>query len=219
MQIFLDIDGVLADFYQAVADLFRLSVDDLVSETAPADYNIENALQRALLHYESVNFRYKQDNLNFHDRSKEGIRKEMWSKITRGGIEFWQNIKLYPWAAALRRLCIEYSSQDEVIFATSPAMCGESSAGKVRWIQQFAGYDCRNYLITPGNKHLLAKNKGCVLIDDSDIGVEMFTRFGGSAILFPQPWNQNYGKAESSESRLRYVDEQLEILKHTLPAF
>lgn len=38
------------------------------------------------------------------------------------------------------------------------------------------------------HKHLFAK-RGSLLIDDNEAAVRKFREHGGSAILFPQPWN------------------------------
>ena len=61
----------------------------------------------------------------------------------------------------------------------------------------------RDFLVGP-QKHLLAR-KGHLLIDDTDATVDAFHASGGSAILFPQVWNRNFGV----EDRMVYVGAEL----------
>ena len=63
----------------------------------------------------------------------------------------------------------------------------------------------RSFIMTPC-KEVLSK-KG-ILIDDSDANVEEFRERGGSAILFPQPWNKN----RKQDGRVDYVTEQLTMI-------
>ena len=110
---------------------------------------------------------------------------EFWWKIGASQ-DFWLDIKPYPWASELFKLC---KSIAPVRFCSSPAIDPICVANKVQWLR-FHGFmdsDKNDYHFTP-HKHELAK-PGRVLIDDSMPNVLSFREAGGNGIVFPQPWN------------------------------
>lgn len=110
--------------------------------------------------------------------------ERFWARIDS---EFWGRIRPYPWA---RRLVSEMRDMGEVIFATSPSLDPESLSAKVRWLRKHElMYQKWNEFMIGPHKHLMAK-PGVILIDDSDANVAKFRAAGGTAILFPQPWNE-----------------------------
>ena len=109
---------------------------------------------------------------------------EFWSKIDAAGEEWWGSLSPYPWMGDLLGLVAKC---DEFILATSPSRFHGSSSGKVLWMQRAFGTSWRNYMLGE-HKHLFAK-RGSLLIDDNEAAVRKFREHGGSAILFPQPWN------------------------------
>ena len=58
-------------------------------------------------------------------------------------------------------------------------------------------------------KYLLAK-PDVVLIDDQHKNIDLFREHGGQAILFPQPWNENYAITD----RIGYVKSELEKMAY-----
>lgn len=192
--IFLDIDGVLANFYKGVAELFEIPEAMLLRVHPIGDYNIEKALCKVT------------------SLTMKEAKAEMWRRITLAGPQFWVRLKTYSWGMRLYNLC-GFLVDTPVTLVTQPAICAESSYGKVQWIQEHFGLNFRDYLITPGNKYLLA-NEESVLIDDSDSNIDKFTNAGGFGILFPPPWNRQ-GVLQldmNAESRIRFVDEALQLL-------
>lgn len=158
-ELYLDVDGVLADFAGAALALFGLQKpnretwdlmdDDLIGSCVPNEAT-------------------------------------MWKEIHKRGHGFWKNIETLPWANELYLICKEQA--DHVFFCTSPSRSPFSCSGKYAWLEDFAGpVNIRNTIITP-KKHMLAKPTA-LLIDDHPPKADLFHQHGGKAILFPAPWN------------------------------
>lgn len=99
------------------------------------------------------------------------------------GYEFWFNLKPYDWAAWL----VEEIGLDNFIISTAPTMDPTCVQAKLDWLYEHFKIPMTNIMVG-SRKELMAKS-GLVLIDDSPKNVEKFREHGGSAILFPQPWN------------------------------
>lgn len=81
-------------------------------------------------------------------------------------------------------------SKGFVVIATSPTWHGSSAHGKMEWMDKYvgAGSHFRDFMIGT-HKHLLAHSTKQMLIDDRPGQVEKFDEAGGRAILWPMPWN------------------------------
>ena len=110
---------------------------------------------------------------------------EFWKRVDHAGEDWWATLPEYPWAQTLLRVI---SDQDEFVIASSPSLHQCSAAGKVRWMQGRFHEGFRSYMLGE-HKHLLA-GPGRTLIDDSERNCERFEAAGGTAILFPRPWNR-----------------------------
>ena len=104
----------------------------------------------------------------------------MWRRIDEAGPRFWSGLSPTPWADELVSLARAAGS---CAIATSPSASPDSTAGKLRWMQQRFGKRFRDFVITP-HKHLLA-GPGRLLIDDSPKHIDAFRAAGGEALLFP----------------------------------
>lgn len=111
---------------------------------------------------------------------------EMWAPTNNG--KWWTELQEYSWA---KRLVSELRHRGEIIFCTSPSLDATCPSQKVQWLRDHGLMHQRknDYQIGP-RKELFAKS-GAILIDDSDSNVKKFVEHGGTAILFPQPWNAN----------------------------
>jgi len=160
--IYLDMDGVLANFVGAAARAFGFTEAELLKRWVPGEYSVHKPL---------------------------GLEAEhlLWARLNLKGRSFWSEIELYPWAEELWALC---SSFAPTFIATSPARDPDSSAGKVEWLQRWRGTEFRDYVITP-KKELLA-TPGALLIDDLEANVDKWRERGGRAVLFPQIWNASH---------------------------
>ena len=100
--------------------------------------------------------------------------------------EWWASLPLYPDAHKLHAML---EVRGNVIFATSPNRSADCPSGKVDWlrVRGFLGSESTNYVISP-HKQLMAAS-GAILIDDSKTNVDKYRESGGTALLYPQPWN------------------------------
>lgn len=160
-RIFLDVDGVLANWVGGVCDLFGYDEREVLS-VWNGEWDINHQLDIST--------------------------KELWSRIDAAGREFWARLKPYPWAFELFEVC---RSAAPTTILTSPSLHHSSPAGKLLWLDEHFGRDqpFREYLIGP-DKAACAR-PGAVLIDDSPHNCSEFNRLGGEGILFPRPWNAN----------------------------
>lgn len=126
-QIFLDMDGVLANFTKSASRVFGKDPEDL---------------NWSLGHDEVHNVVGVAD----HD--------EFWNTIDKEGPEFWANLEPFPWRDELWNLCDSFAP---VAIATSPSRKPASAMGKIQWLQKWKGAEFRDYVIIPRRKHLLAR--------------------------------------------------------------
>jgi 5'(3')-deoxyribonucleotidase len=154
--IFLDMDGVLANFLKAAC--FRHN-----RPYAPKEI------------------------VKFDIASHWGISADdFWAPLC--GQEFWENLEPYEWADDLYKGLKEIAP---VTILTAPSRDPGCIPGKFAWLDRHLGV--KSYDVIPtGKKHLLARHKRCILIDDSEAKTSKFREYGGSAIAFPQHWNE-YG--------------------------
>lgn len=113
--------------------------------------------------------------------------------LSAAGEEWWEGIKPYPyfadlWAGA-KKLAPTY-------ILTRPTLHHTSASGKVRWLRKHFGDTFDDYLI--GAPKFLCASPNNLLIDDHDGNVASFIEAGGSAILFPQPWNARHREADDN---------------------
>lgn len=111
--------------------------------------------------------------------------EELWVPIDAQGAEWWENLEPLPWFAKLWEELQHVST--EVVICSSPSLSPYAVPGKIRWLHKHIGPRFRDYVFT-SKKYLLAK-PGNILIDDLMHNVGPFRAEGGSAILFPAPWN------------------------------
>lgn len=184
MKIFLDMDGVLANFVKAVVALFEVNYDEMMQGWKlgyPGHYSVVPRLG---------------SQLQREDKRVSGWNDDMmWDFInTEGGVEYWAGIEEYPWARDLRAFCLDLAP-DEVYVVSAPARGPNSPAGKAIWLRQQLGLGPNKWMLG-SRKDLLAKSDR-ILIDDSDDNVEAFRKAGGKAVLFPQVWNSAHKKADA----------------------
>lgn len=109
--IYLDVDGVLANWVQGVLDRFK-----------------HEAEARGLTH-DKVN------TWNIHELL--GVTdNDLWDRIQDEF--FWANLAVYDWAYDVHALCSEFAP---VTFLTSPGDCPAAASGKMKWLQaRFPGH-------------------------------------------------------------------------------
>jgi 5'(3')-deoxyribonucleotidase len=183
--VFLDLDGVMVDFTRAAFKV--LGCEEKLDNWPPGSYEIEDVA---------------------------GVSMDaFWDTLDAQGPEFWATLPKLPWADELLKMVGDWVNDpwNQLFIATSPSRAPASAMGKVHWMRDYFGLKFRRYMLG-SHKYLLA-GPGRVLIDDSDAKVKKFVQFGGTGILFPQPWNSNHDLL-GDQRRLTYVAHQLAIIKH-----
>lgn len=158
------------------------------------------------------NLNIKEEDWTSWDHHKVlGIPDSKLWELTNDG-KFWEELEEYSWSRKLYDLLI---SNGDVIFCTSPSLDHTCASQKIKWLRDH-GYMSpfkNDYMIGP-HKELLAKS-GAILIDDSDSNVKKFRENGGTAVLFPQYWNNNAWFAgpidATPHERLEFVRESLKL--------
>lgn len=161
--VFLDMDGVVVDWYNGFEQLFK---DDLSEDE-----------KRTLRAY----FRKHQFVEDCPIRPREFW--EEWknrSNINNGF--WWITLKPLPWAKQLYEELYDCGFVEEVAFLTSPGkdytLCWEQ---KREWLKHYIGTD--NIVITPYKYH--CAKPSAILIDDTQKHIDQFAEHGGHAFRWP----------------------------------
>ena len=123
-------------------------------------------------------------------------RGEFWQALDDAGEVFWVELEEYPW---FKELYDALSNLAPVIFLSSATRAPSCLSGKLKWLQARFGRKFRDYIFTAHKQQLASPS--ALLVDDYERNVEGFLGAGGSAVLFPQPWNSNH----DIEDRLEYA--------------
>ena len=186
--IYLDMDGVLADFHTAA----------LIAHKKP-EWNRDNWPELG----EDL-----QSVLGMKGQDKSVWLPKFWEPINAHPT-FWEEYPIFPWAQELIELCREYvTTPHGLVICSSPASSckGEDKRQKLRWL---AKHGINLEVKFTEKKHELSK-LDTLLIDDWEKQVDPFRRLGhGRSILFPQPWNRN-AVEDWIEKPLHYVRHWIE---------
>ena len=173
-RIYLDMDGVACDFVKASLALFGTTFEKLRPKWPEGEYWMHTVL---------------------------GISEaDFWYKLDGEGIPFWSDLAPYPW---FDEFYSQLMTVAPITFCTSPGISPSACAGKLLWLQEHVGVNCRDFVLTP-QKHLLAA-PGTVLIDDDLGNCQRFTEHGGAALAFPQHWNGRVGDFRTVLSSLALI--------------
>lgn len=112
--------------------------------------------------------------------------KLLWAAIDLDGPRFWAELADLPWTLDLCDLCDEVAPGNWFV-ATLPQDSDDCYAGKALWLLGADISPSRNAFLG-ARKDLLA-GPGRFLIDDNEQNCHDWEAAGGTAILFPQPWN------------------------------
>lgn len=184
--ILLDMDGVLVDFASGALRLFRGEEDtkQLLANWPKGEYAIEKVLGVTTM--------------------------ELWFKINTEGARFWEHLKPYPWVNEVIEACVDGNGREgrEVMFCTAPSLLATSYAGKANWAMSYIiSVPGLCLILIPSKVKRLLAGPETILIDDSEQNCNEFEAAGGTAILFPAPWNR-FGKFDADPGN--YVRRALE---------
>jgi 5'(3')-deoxyribonucleotidase len=170
--VYLDMDEVLCNFIKKACEVHEVNYDKVLQD------RIET------MEWSMVPSVRKQKGSNdFSDT-------EFWRLIKNQGISFWKNLEPLPWANSLVSLLDQY--QINWYLVSAPADYPECYVGKLQWIQNFFGYNFKNYILT-SHKELLAR-PGTLLVDDNHHTLSKYVwtirdgvkvKSGGHGYLFP----------------------------------
>jgi 5'(3')-deoxyribonucleotidase len=161
MNILLDLDGCLCDF-------FSQSLKDLNWHYRKDNNKI------------TINQYIETQNPNMHEVF--GITKtQFWAAIDYPN--FWYYLQPFPWA---KKLVKYLKSKGTVTIATAPGHI-RSFSEKASWLQTHLDIN-RNDIMIGKHKWLMAR-EDAVLIDDLPENIKKFRAYGGNAILVPSNWN------------------------------
>lgn len=179
--IYLDMDGVLANFVQACIDLLGHTSTSRITHDQITSWDLGSRLGLPM--------------------------NELWRRIDQQGHLFWQHLRAYPWAGDLALLCATSAPRCSILTSTSARP--HAVAGKAPWLEgRLYGNIPATYVTNAKHKAMFARGPGDVLIDDSNENCEDWARCGGTAICFPQPWNRQ-GHIITPADKMAYVIDQL----------
>lgn len=169
MKIWLDIDGVVADFTAGICAAVGLP---FTNQPYPFPHGL----------WDYVEWLDEIRGVNWYD-----------VKLACSSEDFWADLPALPKA---NRLYNYLNTHHDVRFLTTPT--GDTVAcfdGKRRWLEARGWaipYDKRMILLEPGETKEQYVRFDRVLLDDQDKNVQEYRHGGGLAILVPRPWNNRH---------------------------
>jgi hypothetical protein len=152
-RIFLDLDGVLADWAGAAIVALGHEPDRVFGAWPAGEYDLAAAM---------------------------GISgNAMWNAVHRGGAEFWATLQPYPWINELWDLC---RSTAPTTILTSPSREPCSLAGKLTWLQTHFGREFGGYLVGP-DKSACARRGAVLIDDREHGCHEFVARGGHAIVF------------------------------------
>lgn len=94
------------------------------------------------------------------------------------GHDFWANLEIFPWAYVI--IAIVKASGREWRFLTKPTQDAGCYSGKYDWIKKYFPEDVKKLWIVNGDKSLVCRGKGDLLIDDKLENLNTWKAAGGS---------------------------------------
>ena len=192
-EMYVDLDGVVTDFYRAACAMAGRKVED-----APP-----GALATCDVSWIFNRFKGKRE------KSHEEGEREFWWKLQARDSKWWSNLQTYDDAVLMMLNIINLLGAENVAFLTSPSEKATASAtGKVDFILDFCrklGFQL-DWVLTPF-KWRLAR-PGVILLDDNVDNCVEFREFGGDAILYDAPWNQGGSDVTDVIAQVRGFCEQ-----------
>ena len=155
-QIFLDMDGVIADFDAGVRRWFNINWH-------PTEWSID---------YEGV----------FHL-----TQEEFWNTLDNEF--FWKTMPLTHYCKSILSVVAPFKP-----CILSAAVVPAAFAGKLKWLEEYyaEAVDEDRWLFSTHRSKSYCARPGTILIDDNETNCMQWEKHGGTAILWPQPYN-SYG--------------------------
>lgn len=168
MNIYLDMDGVVADFTAGLCRAFGIPFTNY-------PYSMPHGLWDYVEYVEQ----------------RHGVTWDQVKQVV-GTSDFWAKLPELPGALTLFAKLQKY----DLHFLTTPT--GDPMAvfdGKREWLEDrdwAAPHDGSMILLEKGETKEQYARPDSVLLDDQDMNVQEFRHGGGRAILVPRPWNNRH---------------------------
>ena len=161
MRVFIDMDGVVADYRAAaLAAVRRLYFGGDIGEDPGPGYDLWGPL---------------------------GLTEDEFFECQTEDPNFWADIPVYPgareWVAEIDAL-----ARGDVWFLSAPSRHPQCHSGKACWLLRELGVKMDRLVVTK-SKFLLARHRGDILVDDLPQNLVHWREAGGTPIRFRQPWN------------------------------
>lgn len=177
--LFLDMDGIIADFVTAVHK-FHGREDCYVNSKNYGIFDIEKIW---------------------------GISPDdFWKADSQ---EFWETVPKMHDADMIVDLVTKVFGEDKIAILTAPSNGPGCVPGKRAWIKRNFPQFQRRIIFANANVKRFMAGPDKYLIDDKDSNVAEFKAGGGNGILVPRAWNSKFGNRNGSvaEIRLQLNDE------------
>ena len=122
--IFLDMDGVAAQFHEQALKLHGWEPEQLLADWQRGEWWMWDVLQITA--------------------------DAFWQPINDAGVDWWEDLPECPW---FRCLYAALSTLAPVVFLSSPGRSSDACAGKLRWLQARYGAEFRDFIFTPVKYH------------------------------------------------------------------
>lgn len=168
MKVFLDVDGVLANFLAGIHEALGVPY-------SYEDYPYEKAKWHMLTDIPGVD--------KFTDI--DGLCDE----------DFWTDLDWIHDGQEIEQAVRDKFK--DIYLLTTPMPNPGSGTGKLFWIKEHMPWMYKKTILSYAPKSLLA-GPDTLLIDDKDQNIEEFRASGGQGILVPRPWNKLHGWSDKT---------------------
>lgn len=180
-RVFIDMDGVVADFVGGACKL----------------HGLDNV-------YYEPDFEYHKDAYDVNSFSNGMDPKEFWGAM---GYDFWANLDKTSEADELIEFLKKRFGVHNLCFLTSPILTKGCADGKREWVKKHYPdipvlISCRAAGGEPPK--WMAAGPVSVLIDDSDTNIDLWCEHGGVGHVWPRPWNKAYKNESVALHRLAF---------------
>ena len=175
--VFIDLDGVITDWYGPTAKLLNLDIDNV---------DVQNKVMKE---WEGL------DNM---------VGKATVVKLVKeAGADFWVNLPLLPWAEELIQRVKDFAdgSNTEIAFLSKPGHWADAYKGKAIWVEQ--NYP-EIPLILCRRKGMVASPTS-FLIDDDEVQIEYFDNRGGYTFKWPHQFELFQGGEQRWKTELHLL--------------
>lgn len=181
-KVFVDMDGVLADFIKCCFRLHDVSPGLWKKKEYRGHFWINDLWQMS--------------------------NEEFWEVLKEDEF-FWDNLEKYSNATGLMSWLEAKRPKSDIYILSSPAPYSRCHVGKINWIEKYFPDYADRIILTPHKGLLAAPDR--LLIDDGDHNIKSFKANGGQVALVPRVWNSGHTQLREF-NRISEDDRPYELL-------